>query len=268
MQTSLEKLKSMDDFFSFVKLPYNKTSLSHCNDFGICKYKKINTYNKNRIKQKNEWGKFMIGDDDFFMQNADYHYGASDAEKMYGRDYSDYSGYVPRYGSGGSGEYSPFAENDSDSGKTCIAGILIVLAIIIFATVVVPAVFDSMSNSVIIDDLTITRYIYSNQYESKVSTDEGYEITYKEKSFGTHAINVIFYSKNGEVLYNDSNYVGTCYLGDVPYIVYFDGKADYAIFEVYKNHLDSGKCIYRERVDVDNVNVKKEFINYDTLYNY
>ena len=61
--------------------------------------------------------------------------------------------------------------------------------------------------------------------------------------------------------------MGTCYLGDVPYIVYFDGKADYAIFEVYRNHLDSGKCIYRERVDVDNKNVKKEFIDYDTLYN-
>ena len=27
----------------------------------------------------------MIGDDDFFMQNADYHYGASDTEKMYGK---------------------------------------------------------------------------------------------------------------------------------------------------------------------------------------
>ena len=157
------------------------------------------------------------------------------------------------------------SENDS-TGKYCIAGILIVLAIILIPTVVVPAVTDSMSNSVFIDDLTITRYIYSSQYDSKVSTDEGYEITYKEKSFGTHAINVIFYSKNGKVLYNDSNYVGTCYLGDVPYIVYFDGKADYAIFEVYRTHLDSGKCIYRERVDVDNVNVKKEFINYDTFY--
>ena len=33
----------------------------------------------------------MIGDDDFFMQNADYHYGASDAEKMYGRGYDDYN---------------------------------------------------------------------------------------------------------------------------------------------------------------------------------
>ena len=33
----------------------------------------------------------MIGDDDFFMQNADYHYGASDTEKMYGRGYGDYN---------------------------------------------------------------------------------------------------------------------------------------------------------------------------------
>ncbi|MBR5503369.1 MAG: hypothetical protein IKV87_02835 [Methanobrevibacter sp.] len=215
----------------------------------------------------------MIGDDDFFMQNADYHYGASDSEKMYGRDYDDYSGSVGGYGSSGySGYQSGKPENESSAddstGKYCIAGILIVLAIIVIANVVVPAVTESMSSSVIIDDLKITRYIYSTQYESKVSTDEGYEITYKEKSYGTHAINVIFYSKDGEVLYNDSNYVGTCYLGDVPYTVYFDGKADYAIFEVYRTHLDSGKCIYRERVDVDNVNVKKEFIDYDTLYNY
>ena len=217
-------------------------------------------------------GEIMIGDDDFFMQNADYHYGASDTEKMYGRGYDDYSGSVGGYGSSSYGGYGSTSNQESSendgSGMTCLAGILIVLAIIVMATVVVPAVFDAMSNSVIIDDLTITRYIYSTQYESKVSTSHGYEITYNQKSFGTHAINVIFYSKNGRVLYNDSNYVGTCYLGDVPYIVYFDGKADYAIFEVYRNHLDSGKCIYRERVDVDNVNVKKEFINYDTLYNY
>ena len=33
----------------------------------------------------------MIGDDDYFMQNADYHYGASDAEKMYGRGYDNYN---------------------------------------------------------------------------------------------------------------------------------------------------------------------------------
>ncbi|MBO7517679.1 MAG: hypothetical protein J6T31_01060, partial [Methanobrevibacter sp.] len=97
--------------------------------------------------------------------------------------------------------------------------------------------------------------------------EKGYEITYNQKSYGTHAINVIFYSKNGKVLYNDSNYVGTCYLGAVPYYVHLDEKADYAVFEVYRTHLDYGKCIYRERVDVDNVNVKKEFINYDTLYN-
>ena len=207
----------------------------------------------------------MIGDDDFFMQNADYHYGASDTEKMYGRSYDDSNlgGYYPRtYGGTGSESQNASSENDN-SGKYCLAGILIVLGIIVLATVVVPAITDSMSNSVIIDDLKITRYIFSTQYDSKVSTDKGYEITYNEKSFGTHAINVIFYSKNGKVLYNDSNYVGTAYLGDVPYIVYFDGKADYAIFEVYRTHLDSGKCIYRERVDVDNINVKKEFIDYD-----
>ena len=211
----------------------------------------------------------MIGDDDFFMQNADYHYGASDTEKMYGRNYndSDIGGYYSdSYGANGSGSQNVGSENDN-SGKYCLAGILIILAIIVIATVVVPAVTDAMSNSVTIDDLKITRYIHSSQYDSKVSTDVGYEITYNEKSYGTHAINVIFYSKNGEVLYNDSNYVGTCYLGDVPYIVYLDEKADYAIFEVYRTHLDSGKCIYRERVDVDNTNVKKEFINYDTFYN-
>ncbi len=207
----------------------------------------------------------MIGDDDFFMQNADYHYGASDTEKMYGRNYddSDLGGYYPRtYGGTGSASQNASSENDN-SGKYCLAGILIVLGIIVLATVVVPAITDSMSNSVIIDDLKITRYIFSTQYDSKVSTDKGYEITYNQKSFGTHAINVIFYSKNGKVLYNDSNYVGTAYLGDVPYIVYFDGKADYAIFEVYRTHLDYGKCIYRERVNVDNINVKKEFIDYD-----
>ena len=209
----------------------------------------------------------MIGDDDFFMQNADYHYGASDVEKMYGRNYSDSSSYVPGYvPSSGSASSKESSENDS-TGKYCLALILILLAMIVIPTVVVPTVTDAMSNSVTVDDLKITKYIYSTQYESKVSADKGYEITYNERSYGTHAINVIFYSKDGKVLYNDSEYMGTCYLGDVPYIVYFDGKADYAIFEVYKTHLDSGKCIYRERVDVDNVNVKKEFINYDTLYN-
>ena len=214
----------------------------------------------------------MIGDDDFFMQNADYHNGASDAEKMYGRNYDDYSGSVGGYGSGSYGGYGSSSKNEGSendsSGKYCLAGILIVLAIIVIATVVVPAVTDSMANSVAIDDLKITRYIHSSQYDSKVSTDEGYEITYNQRSYGTHAINVIFYSKNGEVLYNDSNYVGTCYLGEVPYLVHLDEKADYAVFEVYRTHLDYGKCIYRERVDVDNVNVKKEFINYDTLYDY
>lgn len=212
----------------------------------------------------------MIGDDDFFMQNADYHYGASDAEKMYGRNYDDYSGSVGGYGPSSYGGYdSPAKSSANDStGKYCLAGILIVLAIIVIATVVVPSVTESMYNSVSIDDLKITRYIHSSQYDSKVSTDEGYMITYKERSFGTHAINLIFYSKNGDILYNDSNYAGTCYLGDVPYIVFFDGEADYAIFEVYRTHLDSGKCIYRERVDVDNKNVKKEFIDYDTLYDY
>ena len=214
----------------------------------------------------------MIGDDDFFMQNADYHYGASDAEKMYGRNYDDYSGSVGGYGSGSYGGYGSSSKNEGSendsSGKYCLAGILIVLAIIVIATVVVPAVTDSMANSVAIDDLKITRYIHSSQYDSKVSTDEGYEITYNQRSYGTHAINVIFYSKNGEVLYNDSNYVGTCYLGEVPYLKKKKKKADYAVFEVYRTHLDYGKCIYRERVDVDNVNVKKEFINYDTLYDY
>ena len=72
----------------------------------------------------------MIGDDDFFMQNADYHYGASDAEKMYGRNYddSDVGGYYP--GSfGGSGSISQKdSSEDDNSGKYCLAGILIVLA--------------------------------------------------------------------------------------------------------------------------------------------
>ena len=172
----------------------------------------------------------MIGDDDFFMQNADYHYGASDTEKMYGRNYddSDVGGYYPRsYGGSGSTSQNASSENDN-SGKYCLAGILIVLGIIVIATVVVPAATNAMASSVIVDDLKITRYIHSS-------------------------------------LYNDSNYVGTCYLGDVPYQVHLDEKADYAIFEVYRTHLDYGKCIYRERVDVDNVNVKKEFIDYDAM---
>ena len=135
----------------------------------------------------------MIGDDDFFMQNADYHYGASDAEKMYGRDYddSDLGGYYPRsYGGNGSSRQNASSENDN-SGKYCLAGILIVLGIIVLATVVVPAVSDSLSNTVVIDDLKITRYIHSTQYNSKVSIEEGYEITYNQKSYGRHAINVI-----------------------------------------------------------------------------
>lgn len=209
----------------------------------------------------------MIGDDDFFMQNADYHYGASDTEKMYGRNYDDsgVGGYYPRsYGGNGSNSSNASSGNDN-SGKYCFAGILIVLAIIVMATVVVPAITESMSSSVIVDDLKITRFIDSRQYDSKISTDKGYEITYNQKSFGTHAINVIFYSKSGEVLFNDSKYVGTAYLGDEPYIVHLDEEADYAVFEVYRTHLDSGRCIYRERVDVDNINVKKQFYNYDDV---
>ena len=122
----------------------------------------------------------MIGDDDFFMQNADYHYGASDTEKMYGRNYndSDLGGYYPRsYGGSGSNSQNASSENDN-SGNYCLAGILIVLAIIVIATFVVPAVTESMSSTVIVDDLKVTRYIHSSQYDSKVSTDKGYEITY------------------------------------------------------------------------------------------
>ena len=103
----------------------------------------------------------MIGDDDFFMQNADYHYGANDAEKMYGRNYddSDVGGYYPRsYAGNGSINQNAGSENDN-SGKYCLAGILIVLAIIVIATVIVPAVTNSMASSVIVDDLKITRYI-------------------------------------------------------------------------------------------------------------
>ncbi len=208
----------------------------------------------------------MIGDDDFFMQNADYHYGASDTEKMYGRNYNSHSDYVPGYGSTSSAGNKSASENDSNFGKTCFWGILIVLGIIILATVVVPAAMDSMSESVAIYDLEINRYIYSTQYHSNITTSKGYEINYKEQSYGKHEINVIFYSKDGKELYDDSKYMGHCYLGDVPYIVYLDEKADYAVFEVYKEQVKYGECIYRERVDVDNKNVKKKFINYDTLY--
>ena len=123
----------------------------------------------------------MIGDDDFFMQNADYHYGANDSEKMYGRGYDGSSSYIPGYvpGSYGSASSKESSEDDG-TGKYCLAVILIILAIIVMANVVVPAVTDAMSNSVAVDDLKITRYIYSTQYESKVSTDVGYEITYNE----------------------------------------------------------------------------------------
>ena len=67
------------------------------------------------------------------------------------------------------------------------------------------------------------------------------------------------------MLYNDSDYIGEHNLEDVPYYVDLDEKADYAVFEVYRNN-KYGKCIYRERVYVDNKNMKKEFINYDSMY--
>lgn len=217
----------------------------------------------------------MIGDDDFFMQNSDYHYGASDVEKMYGRNYDDsiyiggYDSSSSRYDSSSTSRYessSPgsSSKNDSDSGKYCLAGLMIVIAIILIATVIIPAVTESMSNSVTIEDLNITRYIHSSQYDSKIYADKGYEVTYNQKSYGKHVTNLIFYSKKGKLLYNDSRYTGQHNLEDVPYHVYFDGKADYAVFEVYKTST-YGKCIYRERVDVDNKNVKKEFINYDAM---
>ena len=212
----------------------------------------------------------MIGDDDFFMQNSDYHYGASDAEKMYGRDYNNYSGHIGGYDSSSSGRYessskSTSSENDIDVGKYCIIGLAIAIAILLIATIVVPAVIESMANSVTIEDLNITRYNHSSQYDSKVYTDIGYEVTYNQKSYGDHVTNLIFYSKKGKVLHNDSEYIGEHHLEDVPYYVDLDEKADYAVFEVYRNS-KYGKCIYRERVDVDNKNVKKEFINYDSMY--
>lgn len=212
----------------------------------------------------------MIGDDDFFMQNSDYHYGASDAEKMYGRDYNNYSGHIGGYDSSSSGRYessskSTSSENDIDVGKYCIIGLAIAIAILLIATIIVPAVIESMANSVTIEDLNITRYNHSSQYDSKVYTDIGYEVTYNQKSYGDHVTNLIFYSKKGKVLHNDSEYIGEHNLEDVPYYVDLDEKADYAVFEVYRNN-KYGKCIYRERVDVDNKNVKKEFINYDSMY--
>ena len=212
----------------------------------------------------------MIGDDDFFMQNSDYHYGASDAEKMYGRDYNNYSGHIGGYDSSSSGRYessskSTSSENDIDVGKYCIIGLAIAIAILLIATIIVPAVIESMANSVTIEDLNITRYHHSSPDDSKVYTDIGYEVTYNQKSYGDHVTNLIFYSKKGKVLHNDSEYIGEHNLEDVPYYVDLDEKADYAVFEVYRNS-KYGKCIYRERVDVDNKNVKKEFINYDSMY--
>ena len=129
----------------------------------------------------------MIGDDDFFMQNSDYHYGASDAEKMYGRDYNNYSGHIGGYDPSSSGRYessskSTSSENDIDVGKYCIIGLAIAIAILLIATIVVPAVIESMANSVTIEDLNITRYNHSSQYDSKVYTDIGYEVTYNQKS--------------------------------------------------------------------------------------
>ena len=211
----------------------------------------------------------MIGDDDFFMQNSDYHYGASDAEKMYGRDYNNYSGHIGGYDPSSSGRYessskSTSSENDIDVGKYCIIGLAIAIAILLIATIVVPAVIESMANSVTIEDLNITRYNHSSQYDSKVYTDIGYEVTYNQKSYGDHVTNLIFYSKKGKVLHNDSEYIGEHHLEDVPYYVDLDEKADYAVFEVYRNKY--GKCIYRERVYVDNKNMKKEFIIYDSMY--
>ena len=212
----------------------------------------------------------MISDDDFFMQNSDSHYGASDAEKMYGRDYNNYSGHIGGYDSSSSGRYessskSTSSENDIDVGKYCIIGLAIAIAILLIATIIVPAVIESMANSVTIEDLNITRYNHSSQYDSKVYTDIGYEVTYNQKSYGDHVTNLIFYSKKGKVLHNDSEYIGEHHLEDVPYYVDLDEKADYAVFEVYRNN-KYGKCIYRERVYVDNKNMKKEFINYDSMY--
>ncbi len=156
----------------------------------------------------------MIGDDDFFMQNSDYHYGASDAEKMYGRDYNNYSGHIGGYDSSSSGRYessskSTSSENDIDVGKYCIIGLAIAIAILLIATIIVPAVIESMANSVTIEDLNITRYNHSSQYDSKVYTDIGYEVTYNQKSYGDHVTNLIFYSKKGKVLHNDSEYIYT-----------------------------------------------------------
>ena len=145
----------------------------------------------------------MIGDDDFFMQNSDYHYGASDVEKMYGRSYNNDSALIGGYDSSSSAS----SGNDTDYGKYCLVGLMIFIAIILMVAVVVPAVTESMANSVTIEDLNITRYIHSSQYDSKVYSDTGYEVTYNQKSYGDHVTNLIFYSKKGKVLHNDSEYI-------------------------------------------------------------
>ena len=128
----------------------------------------------------------MIGDDDFFMQNSDYHYGASDVEKMYGRSYNNDSALIGGYDSSSSGRYesssSASSGNDTDYGKYCLVGLMIFIAIILMVAVVVPAVTESMANSVTIEDLNITRYIHSSQYDSKVYSDTGYEVTPCHKS--------------------------------------------------------------------------------------
>lgn len=231
----------------------------------------------------------MIGDDDFFMQNADYHYGASDEEKMYGRDYYDPSDYVGGYhpssytgyesghnlyGNSYNGSQSSSARTKSNSnekytipseneslkkdsrGKYWIAGIIIALLAVVIVT---GLVIHAVDNYVAIDDLKITRYVETVQYKSEIHTYNGYEITYNQTSYREHSANVSFYTKDGKVLYEDR--FQRHELNELPYIVYFDGEADYAIFEVYRRH--SGICIYRERVDVDNINVKRKFINYD-----
>ena len=99
----------------------------------------------------------MIGDDDFFMQNSDYHYGASDVEKMYGRSYNNDSALIGGYDSSSSGRYessskSTSSENDIDVGKYCIIGLAIAIAILLIATIIVPAVIESMAHSVTIEE--------------------------------------------------------------------------------------------------------------------
>ena len=182
-----------------------------------------------------------------------------DIEDFY-MNYNNDSALIGGYDSSSSAS----SGNDTDYGKYCLVGLMIFIAIILMVAVVVPAVTESMANSVTVEDLNITRYNHSSQYDSKVYTDIGYEVTYNQKSYGDHVTNLIFYSKKGKVLHNDSEYIGEHHLEDVPYYVDLDEKADYAVFEVYRNKY--GKCIYRERVYVDNKNMKKEFINYDSMY--